>query len=230
MGFIYRYKDTKDNKYKYIGLVYDDGIWRLHRRIQQHKKDKWYGCGDWEISYLSLPEIQRGDLELYEGHFISLYKTFDFNNKRKTDWGISSLLDGKEFKWECYSKELTDEQRIDYVEVSLRNGKVHIGYPTYVRLCKDGHYRRQYVSNQIDDEIPKVINKKPLRSTLKFLTHFYASDETQAKLILKRLSNDFKKELESIKSERERFIRYVEIDGKLIEEYSKYIEEISNLN
>ena len=230
MGFIYRYKDTKDNKYKYIGLVYDDGIWRLHRRIQQHKRDKWYADSDWEITYLPLIDAQRGDLELYEGHFISLYKTYDFNNKRKTDWGISSLLNGKEFKWELYSKELKDEQRIDYIKVELRNGEVHIGYPTYVRLCEDGHYRRQYVSNQIDDEIPKYINKKPLKSALPFSPCFYASDKTQAKLILKRLSNDFKKEIDSLKLERERFIRLAKREGELIEEYSKYIEEISNLN
>lgn len=40
MGQIYRYKD-ENNNIIYVGLVYGNALDDIHRRIAQHKQDKW---------------------------------------------------------------------------------------------------------------------------------------------------------------------------------------------
>lgn len=88
---VYRYVDLNDNITKYIGITCKKHkIRSLESRIAEHyKKDKW-AKGFYRIDYFVVS--CQTDAEAFESHLISLYKTYEYYNKAKANWGISNFL------------------------------------------------------------------------------------------------------------------------------------------
>lgn len=97
MGYVYRYTDLSDNIIKYVGIVWSDSSSLLQRTRQHFLSDRWCYEGQWKIEYLEIDN--KTDCEGLESHFISLYDTSKWYNKRKSDWGVSSIYSQIDFKW-----------------------------------------------------------------------------------------------------------------------------------
>lgn len=76
MGQIYRYKD-ENNNIIYVGLVYGNALDDIHRRIAQHKQDKWTENFKGTIETLDIPEqyipLTAAETDALETHFINKY-------------------------------------------------------------------------------------------------------------------------------------------------------------
>ena len=103
MPYVYRYKDMIDGKYKYIGIVKGDTLKCLERRIKQHRKDDWMRFSEYLVTYIEVASIC--DAESIEGHLIALYETYNYYNKAKKNWGLSSLFSMEENGWTEYGVE-----------------------------------------------------------------------------------------------------------------------------
>lgn len=97
MGYIYRYTDLDDNIIKYVGIVWSDNRSLLQRIDEHFTYDKWCYERQWKIEYLEIDN--KTDCEGLEGHFISLYNTFNWYNRRKSNWGISTIYSQIDFEW-----------------------------------------------------------------------------------------------------------------------------------
>lgn len=104
MGYVYRYTDKKDNKIKYVGIVWSRNRTLTQRVIEHMFYDYWCIGGDWKIEYVETPIDTRTDAEYMESHFVSLFHTGKqeggFNDK-KDGWGVSSFIP-KEWSWKEY--------------------------------------------------------------------------------------------------------------------------------
>lgn len=98
MGFVYKYIDKEDNIVKYVGITKD-----LDARIKSHKLDDWVKKSDYKIQYIELNI--RADCEYLEGCFISYYKTYNYYNKAKKEWGEGELFDPTKYIWMDYVSE-----------------------------------------------------------------------------------------------------------------------------
>lgn len=103
MPYVYRYRDMIDEKYKYIGIVKQDGMERLQRRIKQHRKDDWFKTADYYVDYVQVDSLC--DAESLEGHFIATYETYKYYNIAKARWGKSSLYSSVDLTWREYGIE-----------------------------------------------------------------------------------------------------------------------------
>jgi len=95
MAYVYRYRDTNDGVVKYVGIVNVES--NFPKRFEQHKRDKWCKGRNWEISYIEVPS--RADAEALEAHYIARYRTYNWYNKAKADWGALSFIDDSKFEW-----------------------------------------------------------------------------------------------------------------------------------
>ena len=88
---VYRYIDLKDNITKYIGIITSKSKNRcLEDRLKEHNtRDKW-AKGNYRIEYFLVKS--RTDAEAFESHLIAYYKTYEYHNKAKKDWGLSAYL------------------------------------------------------------------------------------------------------------------------------------------
>lgn len=118
MSCVYRYIDIKDNKIKYVGIVWSSKR-TLKQRINEHKKDKWYKISEWKIQILEYPINSRTDAEYIEAHFVSLYQTDKYYNVSKSGWGISSFIPNMEDKWKDYDTPLDAKNEIDVLNNSI---------------------------------------------------------------------------------------------------------------
>jgi len=109
MPYVYYYKDTNDDTVKYVGLIKEDHNFPL--RFAQHKNDSWYAEGNWSIWYL--PVETRTDAEALEAHYIALFGTWKYYNKRKADWGECSFAPDS-IKWAEFDAMRT-EPVIDFI-------------------------------------------------------------------------------------------------------------------
>lgn len=102
MGYVYKYIDKSDNIVKYVGIV-----WKrtrtLKERIDEHRRnDKWCIGKNWTIKYIEKNINTRTDAEYLEAHFVALYKTNRWFNKRKAGWGKSSFINIEDSEWVTY--------------------------------------------------------------------------------------------------------------------------------
>lgn len=136
MGYIYRYKDLKDNKIKYIGIVYGNKN-SIKTRHWQHKgKDKWCKLSDFECEYLDYEVTNKTDLHLLEAHFIGKYKTFNYFNISKGDWGESNLIIDIPDNWKTLDKLITKKGDGDYLpKVFEIPGEILVS-PQFIQLEK----------------------------------------------------------------------------------------------
>lgn len=114
MPYVYRYKDTFDDRYKYIGIVKGDTHNLLERRIKQHRKDDWFKSSQFYVDYIHVSTIC--DAESIEGHLIAKYETFKFYNVAKKKWGQSSLFDVEDEKFVEYGIESLQEMYRKQIE------------------------------------------------------------------------------------------------------------------
>ena len=97
--YVYRYIDKRDNKTKYVGIVYRGNF---KDRIARHKKDLWNGDSEWKIQYFQAGN--RSEAEAIESHLIALYETNKHYNVAKSNWGINSYLPSFEDRWIDYTE------------------------------------------------------------------------------------------------------------------------------
>ena len=101
MGFIYRYTDLNDEIIKYVGIIWAENR-SLQQRINEHlKKDSWCWNVPYKVEYIE-GNFSRTDAEYIEAHYISLYETYKYYNRTKSNWGISNYIPYKEDKWKYY--------------------------------------------------------------------------------------------------------------------------------
>ena len=140
MAYVYRYTDLKDNKIKYVGIVWSKNR-TLAQRLNEHLKlDDW--ChNNYKVEYLEV--ANRTEAESLESHFIALYKTYKFYNNATSDWGINSFIpdmenDWKEFNVKNLNIKLKDGERILY------DIWVSSAYSIYSNVCVSEHAVYQY--------------------------------------------------------------------------------------
>ena len=98
MGWVYKFTDLSDEKVKYVGIVYAEGR-TLYQRVYEHFRDDEWCKGDFRIEYINVNS--RTDASAYESHYITLYKTYEYFNKDKSDWGLSEYLLNRDSEWEA---------------------------------------------------------------------------------------------------------------------------------
>lgn len=151
MGYyVYRYTDKTDGIIKYVGIVYGKTR-ELAQRINEHKKDRWYKNGDWQIDYFSNLLSSRADCEIWESHLIAKYKTFKWYNKAKKEWGKCQYLEAITPKWIEFSQEKTS---IPQTNVNHTDENLTLRHD-FGSICK-----HKFTSKQID-EIIELISSFP---------------------------------------------------------------------
>lgn len=103
MAVVYRYVDLHDEVIKYVGIVWSENR-TLKQRIKEHsEQDDWCIGGCWRVEYLQKEVKSRIDAELLEAHYISKFKTNEWYNVSKANWGTSELLqDDPDEEWKEY--------------------------------------------------------------------------------------------------------------------------------
>lgn len=95
---VYRYIDLEDEIIKYIGITKR----KIKLRIEEHKKnEEWTKDKKWRIDYFVVKNKSLS--EAWESHLIALYKTYNWYNKAKKDWGIIPEFLKQENDWILYS-------------------------------------------------------------------------------------------------------------------------------
>ena len=126
MGYVYRYTDLKDNKIKYVGIVYGETR-SLGRRIYEHRLyDEWCKNNNYKIEYIKMPIHTRTDVEFLESHFISLYGTDKYFNIRKKGWGVSNLVSYEETEWILYDNNNSEREYETVYELCILQGVAEI--------------------------------------------------------------------------------------------------------
>ena len=129
MAVVYRYVDLHDEKIKYVGIVWS-GNRTLEQRVKEHsKQDEWCVNGCWRVEYLQKEVKSRIDAELLEAHYISQFKTNEWYNTSKANWGTSELLQNDaEEVWREYTtigdikpSTMTDKIEEGYISVEYYN-------------------------------------------------------------------------------------------------------------
>lgn len=103
LAVVYRYVDLHDEVIKYVGIVWSENR-TLKQRIKEHsEQDDWCIGGCWRVEYLQKEVKSRIDAELLEAHYISKFKTNEWYNVSKANWGTSELLqDDPDEEWKEY--------------------------------------------------------------------------------------------------------------------------------
>lgn len=127
MSCVYRYKDMWTNEIHYVGIVWSKTR-TLNDRVREHyKNEEWCRSGCYVVESLDVPVTSRTDAEFYEAHYISLYNTGEFYNKRKANMGISSLIPDNEDKWKYHSVSFPvsteDKKRFKQIYTNIIDSK-----------------------------------------------------------------------------------------------------------
>jgi len=129
MAYVYRYTDRADNIVKYIGIVWGENR-TLKDRIREHDKEEWCNLRIWKIDYLKIDDLSRTDAEYIEAHLISVYKTYEYFNKAKGNWGKSIYINHDAFEWIEYNRKSSYET-IRELRTELKNKNKIIKQLTY---------------------------------------------------------------------------------------------------
>lgn len=139
MAYVYRYTDLRDNKIKYVGIVWGKNR-SLSQRLNEHLKlDDWCD-NNYKIEYLKV--ANRAEAEALESHFIALYKSYEFYNNSKSDWGICSFITDMEDCWiEFDSKNLKNIPKKDKRILYVINGYSSRSIFDCVTVCEKNVYQ-----------------------------------------------------------------------------------------
>lgn len=104
MPYVYKYTDKTDGIVKYVGIVCRQGDNALLKRLKEHSAtDNWAISHNWKVEYLEVKT--KGDAHALEGHFIAFYKSYEWFNKAKSDYGLLSFVDGNTFEWKEFEQD-----------------------------------------------------------------------------------------------------------------------------
>lgn len=104
MAFVYKYTDKSDGLVKYVGIVCREGKNALNKRIKEHSNvDDWATSHNWDLHYIEVKT--KNDAHALEGHFIAYYKSYEWFNKAKADYGLLSFVDSNKFEWKRFNQE-----------------------------------------------------------------------------------------------------------------------------
>lgn len=104
MAFVYKYTDKSDGLVKYVGIVCREGKNALNKRIKEHSNvDDWATSHNWDLHYIEVKT--KNDAHALEGHFIAYYKSYEWFNKAKADYGLLSFVDSNKFEWKPFNQE-----------------------------------------------------------------------------------------------------------------------------
>lgn len=87
MFAIYRYIDVDDMITKYVGIIIGGNI--SDRHYNHICVDDWC-TARMQLKYIILNSIS--EATAFESHFIAYYKTYNYFNKNKANWGINRFL------------------------------------------------------------------------------------------------------------------------------------------
>lgn len=103
MPFVYKYIDKSDGIVKYVGIVCREGNDALKKRIKEHlNADEWASTHNWFLEYIEVKT--KGDAHALEGHFIAYYKSYEWFNKAKSDYGLLSFINSESFEWKKFDE------------------------------------------------------------------------------------------------------------------------------
>lgn len=163
MGYVYKYIDLEDNITKYIGIIWSDNR-SLAQRIEEHRReDEWCKNKTWRIEYFYVNT--RTDAECLEAHYIEFYKTYNYYNTSKSNWGICSFLPVG-IQWNLYKEDtsiltkLKDKNSILLDENNELKNKIKS--LEYVIKEKDNQLafaKQSNVSVVKDSEVDKLCNE-----------------------------------------------------------------------
>ena len=147
MAVVYRYFNNDTKEYDYIGIVYSENR-TLDQRVYEHSKEERFQ-GDYKIQYFEVPT--QSDAEVWEGHLISKYKTYERLNDKKAKWGLCSYLPNDEDLW------------LDYIPKEIKTRNVDKGTKRY-RHARDYKWNLKTIFNYnvicFDKEILEAHNFK----------------------------------------------------------------------
>lgn len=183
MATVYRYFNTDTNEYDYIGIVYSENR-TLDQRVYEHSKEERFD-GNYKIQYFEVPT--QSDAEVWEGHLISKYKTYQRLNDKKAKWGLCSYLPNDENLWLDYTpKEIKtknvdkDNKRYRHVRDCKWNLKTIFNYDV---VCFDKEVLEKYnfKHNDYVDEDGIYIHKLGIAELERPVWHYYKVDEEYCK-------------------------------------------------
>lgn len=138
MAVVYRYVDLHDEVIKYVGIVWSENR-TLKQRVKEHsEQDDWCIGGCWRVEYLQKEVKSRIDAELLEAHYISKFKTNEWYNVSKANWGTSELLqDDSDEEWKEY-ETIGNIKPSDMIE-TFEEGFVYMKWSqeNHLLLCFD---------------------------------------------------------------------------------------------
>ena len=133
MAYVYRYTDKADGIIKYVGIVWSETRSLLQRIAEHSKYDAWCKGKEWKIEYISENIHSRTDAEYMEAHFVSLFRTGNWYNTAKADWGVSRFIPIHD-NWQLF--DIERETLVD-------------------KLRKEVEYKNSYISF-LEDKIEKL--------------------------------------------------------------------------
>lgn len=135
---VYRYIDTADNIVKYIGIVHSG---TLKGRLYNHAKEKWCEPRYWKVEYFECNT--RAEAEAFEAHLIALYKTYNYYNKCKANWGLNKYLPDVETWWRpTHFYNCTDMETYQFVRlikrlIKLKEKDLALELLNYIEIIED---------------------------------------------------------------------------------------------
>lgn len=103
MAWVYRYVDQKDGIKKYVGVVWGESR-TLKQRIKEHLKEDWCKTSSWRVEYIENDIETRAEAEAFETHYIALYDTGKYYNKRQVGYGTNKFLPNREDEWKLFTE------------------------------------------------------------------------------------------------------------------------------
>lgn len=160
--YVYRFEEEESGITKYIGI----SATTFPRRIDQHFNEDKFKGKRWKIYYFFVNS--RTDAEAYEGAMIYKYKTYNYFNTAKSQWGPSDYLPDPE--WKEYdtvhmtgvtiSEQMYDlDYRIQKLEDDIdwlrgRRGQIEEDarkeWHRLIYKCFDSKYSTEYNSGHLD--------------------------------------------------------------------------------
>lgn len=210
MAWVYRYTDLADGVIKYVGVVWGKNR-TLEQRLREHERhDSWCNTRRWKIEYLHEDIETRAEAEAFETHFIELYETGRYFNKRQVGYGLNKFLPNKENEWKEYklffkvafhdknnSEEILkteaqtceikqEEAKIDVVSMileAMKSNNFEKIYSIIVEL-QNKKYTLNDINNVIDNNSIKLIAESASMISVSFVSNeaYIKTDKTKSKI------------------------------------------------
>lgn len=177
MVTVYRYVDLYDNLTKYIGIVASNNLNRcLEDRLKEHRVKDCWAKGNYSVEYFNVRT--RTDAEAFESHLIALYRTYNFYNKAKSNWGISDFLPTN-INWKeyvTYDGDFVKDKNRRFSEYSKGYKEINECYYETKYKCWKGKngFWYSYLPDPTRRYGRKLIRRKKKEELVSFINKFYS--------------------------------------------------------